>query len=104
IGKLYFCPAYMNILLIVQVYFYAHYSFFCYLISMLIIGITGTLGAGKGVVADYLVKKYGFKHISVRSYLEKHLNKRGVEVSRISLVDMANELRDTYGAEYIAVE
>ena len=33
----------------------------------IIIGITGTLGAGKGTVVEYLKKK-SFKHYSVRSF------------------------------------
>lgn len=36
---------------------------------MQIIGITGTLGAGKGTVVDYLVKNKGFNHFSVGDYL-----------------------------------
>jgi len=36
---------------------------------MLIIGITGTLGAGKGTIVEYLVKNKNFKHYSVSGYL-----------------------------------
>ncbi len=32
---------------------------------MIIIGITGTLGAGKGTIVDYLVKEKGLKNVSV---------------------------------------
>ena len=39
----------------------------------MIIGITGTLGAGKGTVVDFLKEK-GFRHFSVRDYLIKILN------------------------------
>ena len=42
----------------------------------MIIGITGTLGAGKGTIASYLVKEKGFKHFSVREFLNKELQKR----------------------------
>ena len=38
---------------------------------MIIIGITGTLGAGKGTIVDYLCKKRGFLHYSVREFLEE---------------------------------
>ena len=31
---------------------------------MLIIGITGTIGAGKGTIVKYLIDKYKFKHFS----------------------------------------
>ena len=36
---------------------------------MKIIGITGTIGAGKGTIVDYLVKQKNFKHYSVRNFL-----------------------------------
>ena len=71
---------------------------------MLIIGITGTLGAGKGTIVEYLVKKHSLKHFSVRGYLTKLLTTAGCEVNRNSLVNKGNELRNEYGASYIAEE
>lgn len=59
---------------------------------MIIIGITGTLGAGKGTVVDFLVNK-GFVHYSVRGFLSDELKKRGVAVNRDTLTHHANELR-----------
>lgn len=50
---------------------------------MLIIGITGTIGAGKGTVSDYLVNKKGFKHFSVREFLIKEINKRKSQLTVI---------------------
>lgn len=43
---------------------------------MLIIGITGTNGAGKGTVVEYLVKEKGFSHYSVSGYLTQILKRR----------------------------
>ena len=68
---------------------------------MIIIGITGTLGAGKGTVVDYLVKKHGFKHFSVSGFLKEEIIKRDVEVDRTALVNLGNELRKKYGSDYI---
>lgn len=50
--------------------------------SMKIIGITGTLGAGKGTIVDYLIQHYGFKHYSVRGYLTEEAKRRGMELNR----------------------
>jgi dephospho-CoA kinase len=68
---------------------------------MLIIGITGTLGAGKGTVVDYLVEKKGFDHYSVRAYLLKEIIQRGLPENRDSMVTVANELRGKYGPSYV---
>ncbi len=58
----------------------------------MIIGITGTSGAGKGTVVDYLLKK-GFKHYSVRDFLTEEILKRGLEPNRDNMIFVANELR-----------
>ena len=60
---------------------------------MIIIGITGTLGAGKGTIVDCLVNKNGFTHYSVRDYLIKEIEKRNLTVNRDSMTSVANELR-----------
>ena len=36
---------------------------------MVIIGITGTLGAGKGTIVDYLKEERGFLHFSARQFI-----------------------------------
>ena len=53
----------------------------------MIIGITGTNGAGKGVVVQYLVKQKGFTHYSVSGYLSSVL------VERDDVVDRTNRRR-----------
>jgi len=68
---------------------------------MKIIGITGTLGAGKGTVVEYLVNNLGYKHYSVRAYLIEEIEKRGMEVNRDSMTEVANELRAKYSPAYI---
>ena len=68
----------------------------------LIIGITGTLGAGKGAVVDYLVQQNNFLHFSVRSYLTEIIVEREMPVNRDSMVLVANELRAANGPSYLA--
>jgi len=68
---------------------------------MLIIGITGTLGAGKGTIVDFLVNEKGFSHYSVRGYLLKVIRSRGLEENRDNMVSVANELRKFHGNAYI---
>lgn len=68
---------------------------------MIVIGITGTLGAGKGTVVDYLVNKKGFRHYSVSGYLKDKLIKKHLEPNRDNLQIIANQIRKRYGPDYI---
>ena len=68
---------------------------------MLIIGITGTLGAGKGTVVEYLVERRGFYHYSVRAYLLEEITRRGMPENRDSMVVVANELRALHGPSFV---
>lgn len=68
---------------------------------MLIIGITGTLGAGKGTIVDYLVEYKHFKHYSVRSFLIDEIEKRQLSVNRDNMVIVANEMRAKFSPSYI---
>lgn len=71
---------------------------------MKVIGITGTLGAGKGTIVDYLTKHHGFSHYSVRSYLTKKLHELHREVNRDTMVALANELREKNSPSFIVEE
>lgn len=66
----------------------------------MIIGITGTIGAGKGTVARYL-EAHGFRNFSVREFLLKELSRRGLPHDRDHMAPLANELRKTFGPAYI---
>lgn len=68
---------------------------------MLIIGITGTLGAGKGTVVEYLVREKGFVHYSVRAFLLEEINRRGMPGNRDSMVVVANDLRHRHGPSFV---
>lgn len=71
---------------------------------MIIIGITGTIGAGKGTIVDYLVKNKGFKHFSARELISEEVSKRGLENNRDNMVIVGNDLRQKYGSSYMADE
>jgi dephospho-CoA kinase len=68
---------------------------------MQIIGITGTLGAGKGTLVDYLLKEKGFKHYSVRQYLIDEMHRRGLAINRDNMVVTANDLREKNSPSFI---
>lgn len=67
----------------------------------MIIGLTGSFGAGKGSVANYLVNKKGFAHFSARSFITEEIKKRGLVLNRDTMTEVANDLRRTGGPTYI---
>ena len=68
---------------------------------MITIGITGTLGAGKGTIVDYLVQNRGYVHFSVRAFLIEEIKRRGMEVNRDSMTLVGNDLRAQHTPSWI---
>jgi len=66
----------------------------------MIIGITGTNGAGKGAAVDYLVSK-GFAHYSGRAFITEEIQKRGLSIDRDALREVGDDLRKTHAPTYI---
>ena len=67
----------------------------------MIIGLTGTFGAGKGVVAKFLVSNHNFKHFSARDFIVEEIKNRDLTVNRDTMTAVANDLRDKFGPTYI---
>jgi len=68
---------------------------------MKIIGITGTLGAGKGTIVEYLVEQKEYKHFSVRGFIAEEIKARNLPLNRDSMVVVANDLRENNSPSYI---
>jgi dephospho-CoA kinase len=68
---------------------------------MVLVGITGTDGAGKGTIVDYLVKFCGFIHLSVRDFLIIEIKRRGLPINRDSMRLVADDLRRTKSPDYL---
>ena len=68
----------------------------------MIIGMTGTLGGGKGTIVEFL-KEAGFKHFSAsKDCINLEIIRRGLEINRDSMVLVANDLRAQHGPGYVA--
>lgn len=67
----------------------------------MIIGVTGTNGAGKGTLPEYLTERHGFAHHSARAFIVEEIVRRGLPVDRTTMNATANDLRKTYGPEYV---
>ncbi len=66
----------------------------------MIIGLTGTIGAGKGTVVEYLKDK-GFEHFSARTFIEEKLKRHNLPIDRAHMTDMGNKLRRENDPGYI---
>ena len=66
-----------------------------------LIGLTGTNGAGKGEVANFLKKK-GYAYYSLSDLVRHQLSREGKELSRNNLIEMGNKLREKFGADILA--
>jgi cytidylate kinase len=62
-----------------------------------IIGLSGTNGAGKGVVGHTLALKHNFLFVSVSDFLREDCKKRSLPVSRENLRAISAEWRKNYG-------
>ncbi|MES2967013.1 MAG: AAA family ATPase [Patescibacteria group bacterium] len=67
----------------------------------MIIGITGTDGAGKGTVVDYLVTHHGFTHYSSRDFILEEITRLNLPTDRSQLRITANNLREQFGNDVI---
>jgi len=66
----------------------------------MIIGLTGTIGAGKGTVVEYLLSRHNFTHYSVRDVLNTELSKLGKPLTRENMFWIATKLREEKGSGY----
>ena len=69
----------------------------------MIIGLTGTFGAGKDLAAQYLEQK-GFEHYSTADVLREEARKEGLNTERETLRVFVNKLRQEKGDDYLAKE
>lgn len=69
-----------------------------------LIGIGGTLGAGKDRTSDILVEDHGFVHVSTSDTVRGEALRRHRSVDRDVLRHVANELRATLGAGALCLQ
>ena len=67
----------------------------------MIFGVTGTNGAGKGTVVEYLVETRGFQYFSAREFILEEIRRRGLPEDRNSLRMVANDLRQQHGPAHV---
>jgi dephospho-CoA kinase len=67
----------------------------------MIIGITGTNGSGKTIVCKYFIDR-GFEYFSLSDILRNKMKEQNVAITRESLRQLGNELREKYGPGILA--
>ncbi len=67
----------------------------------MIVGVTGTNGAGKGTVVDFLVDQKKFNHFSARNFLIEEIKRQGLPVDRTHMRQVANGMRKIHGPSYV---
>ena len=69
----------------------------------MLIAITGLNGSGKDTVADYIKEKYGYKHISLSSLVNKLTIEQGKDIrKRDDLNFVADSQRKKDGSAFLA--
>lgn len=68
---------------------------------MIILGLTGKNGSGKGIVSAYFKKK-NFVYYSLSDVIRDEIRKQGLEVTRENLIFMGRKLRAEQGPSILA--
>lgn len=68
----------------------------------LVIGVGGTIGAGKDVCTDHLRKNHGFTIIEMGDLVREELKQNGMSESRENLQFLAKKRTDEFGIGYWA--
>ncbi|MCA6080209.1 AAA family ATPase [Candidatus Endomicrobiellum agilis] len=68
----------------------------------MIIGLTGYYCSGKDAIAEYISKKYEYKHYSLSDILREMMKEKGIDPSRKNLIAFGTELREENGNGVLA--
>ena len=68
----------------------------------LVLGVAGTIGAGKDTFTNYIKEKYNFQIISMGDLVREEAKQLGMLEDRETLQDLANKRRAEFGIGYWA--
>ncbi len=69
--------------------------------EVIVLGLTGSLAAGKGVVSDFFKDK-GFTYYSLSNELRELAKSFDIEITRENLQNLGNKYRDERGNSFLA--
>lgn len=67
-----------------------------------VIGLTGTIGAGKDIVREYLKQKFNCFYVKLSEILKNEIEKKRGKLSRKLMQDSGDEMRRKYGTHILA--
>ncbi|MFC1616257.1 AAA family ATPase [Patescibacteria group bacterium] len=67
----------------------------------MIIGLTGSMGSGKGEVVNFLQTK-GFEYVTLSAMVREEARQRGIPEEREQLMEVGNSMRKEFGAGVLA--
>jgi dephospho-CoA kinase len=68
----------------------------------MIIGLTGHSCSGKDTIAEYVVRKHGYKHYSLSDVIRVIMKERNIEATRANMVAIGTKLRKEDGNNFLA--
>ncbi|GHT41260.1 hypothetical protein AGMMS49921_04070 [Endomicrobiia bacterium] len=68
----------------------------------MIIGLTGSNCSGKDTIAEYISKKYDYKHFSLSDIIREMMKEKGIEPTRENLIIFGTKLREKNGNDVLA--
>jgi len=69
-----------------------------------VIGMAGMFASGKDTLADYLVEKHGYRHLSTGDMVREIAQEKHGSIERPVLFETAKELRETEGPGALVIE
>lgn len=70
---------------------------------MKVIGLTGTIGSGKKVVKQFILRRFNCYHVTLSDVIRGEVEKKRGTLNRTTLQDMGNEMRKKYGTHVLAL-
>jgi dephospho-CoA kinase len=67
-----------------------------------IIGLTGSCCSGKDTIADYMAKKYNYRHFSLSNVIRNIMEATGIKPTRENLIAFGTNLREKNGNGILA--
>jgi dephospho-CoA kinase len=68
----------------------------------MILGLTGYSCSGKDTIAEYVVRRYGYKHYSLSDVIREIMKERNIELTRENMITLGTRLRREYGDNVFA--